>query len=301
MITFSDPLFLILLPLLFLVFYFDRHSLTDLPHFRRLISLSLRMVIFLLILFSLAGLKWIKSSDNLSVIFLVDVSDSIRSRSEEFARSFIQIAQRGKPKEDTAGIVLFAKNALVEQAPVTDLEVTPFKSNPGRTGTNLAEAVRLATGLFPPDSQKRMIIISDGNQTQGNLLQEASMAKTNDVEISVIPLKQKIEREVSVEEVISPKSVKQGEPFEVRAVLRSSKPSKGKLWLYRDDNLISEPVPVEIGSEKKIYAFTEKIDQSGLYTYEIRLETDQDKIIENNRASSFTRVMGKSKILIVNP
>ncbi|RMH69106.1 MAG: VWA domain-containing protein [Gemmatimonadetes bacterium] len=301
MITFSKPLFLLLLPLLYWIFKWYRHSLSDIPFFRRVISLILRVTLFLLLIFSLAGIQWVKSSQKLAVIFLVDVSDSIRHQSEPFAQSFIQLVAAEKPADDILGIILFGKNALVEQTPVATPVLGTFTSTPIRTASNLAEAVRLGMGLFPPDAQKRIVIISDGNQTEGDLLQEASLAGTNGIEISVIPLQMEVTQEVLVEDVITPQTINPGEPFEVATILRSSGKAKGTLWLYRNGSPVREPVMVKLDPGKEVYRFREVLDETGLFTYDVRLETDSDQIVENNRAGSFTRVVGRSKVLLINP
>ena len=73
------------------------------------------------------------------------------------------------PQGDSAGIVVFGDNALVERSLSEDPELGPILSTP-RTGySDLAGAVRLGLALFPEGSARRLVLISDGNETKGDL------------------------------------------------------------------------------------------------------------------------------------
>ena len=51
------------------------------------------------------------------------------------------------------------------------------------SATDIGSALRLATALFPDDSQKRIVLLSDGNDTTGGGQAEAALAASRGVQI----------------------------------------------------------------------------------------------------------------------
>src|SRR5690349_612146 len=92
MISFSHPSYLLLLLFLPVLFSFSRHSLSDLPRGRARLALSLRSVIFSLLVLGLAGLQLSRPSKKLGVLFLLDRSDSIPAGQQEAALRFVNEA-----------------------------------------------------------------------------------------------------------------------------------------------------------------------------------------------------------------
>ena len=82
-----------------------------------------------------------------------------------------------------AGIVAFGKEALVERLPSDVAEIYRLASTPVTTATDVGAALRLATALFPDDAQKRIVLLSDGNDTTGGGQAEAALAATRDIRI----------------------------------------------------------------------------------------------------------------------
>src|SRR2546421_9819526 len=77
-LTFSRPGALLLLLLLVpLAVYLSRTSMALLRRNRRRFSLGLRILIITLLVVALSGLEVVRASDRLSVVFLLDRSDSI--------------------------------------------------------------------------------------------------------------------------------------------------------------------------------------------------------------------------------
>ncbi len=54
--------------------------------------------------------------------------------------------------------------------------------------TNVASAMRLAMAMFPHDTAKRIVLMSDGNDNMGDVLTEAQRAQADNVVIDVVPL-----------------------------------------------------------------------------------------------------------------
>ena len=116
-------------------------------------------------------------------MFVVDLSDSVGNDGREDALAFLRETLDVIPDGDVAGIVAFGKEALVERLPSDLGEIDRLASTPVRSATDIGAALRLASALFPDDAQKRIVLLSDGNDTTGGGQAEAALAATRDIRI----------------------------------------------------------------------------------------------------------------------
>ena len=59
---------------------------------------------------------------------------------------------------------------------------------PRADGTNIAQALHLAQALFPPSGGRRVVLLSDGQETTGRAVDEAQYLAQQGVQVSVLPL-----------------------------------------------------------------------------------------------------------------
>src|SRR6476646_4310001 len=106
--SFTRPEALILLLLLVpLAVYLSRTSLALLRRNRRAFSLGLRILIITLLVLALAGLQVVNASDRLSVVFLLDRSDSIPAAQKALGTEYVSQALKSMGANDQAGVVVF--------------------------------------------------------------------------------------------------------------------------------------------------------------------------------------------------
>src|SRR5262249_58538649 len=91
-------------------------------------------------------------------------------------------------------------------------------------GTDIQAAMQLAYGLFPDGYLPRMVIVSDGNQTQGDVAVEAYRAKELGVHVSWRTFDQDKTSEIRVVGVTVPDDIKVGQPYDVTAEVWSTEP-----------------------------------------------------------------------------
>ena len=119
-VAFTDPIWLwLLLPAAALVVGGWWAASRTLPRARRVASLVIRLALVACIVASLAGARLALTSDRLSVVFLVDASASMLDASREDLLAFARQAVSEIPDGDTAGVVVFGANALVDRLPST--------------------------------------------------------------------------------------------------------------------------------------------------------------------------------------
>ena len=65
-------------------------------------------------------------------------------------------------------------------------------------GSDLQAALQLAYGVFPPGYLKRAVLITDGVETEGDVLAEANRARGFDVKLFTVPYRRPAPAEVAV-------------------------------------------------------------------------------------------------------
>ena len=88
------------------------------------------------------------------------------------------------PEGDVAGIVAFGKDALVERLPAELAEIDRHRVHAGAVARpTSARRSGWRRALFPDDAQKRIVLISDGNDTTGGGQAEAALAAARGIQI----------------------------------------------------------------------------------------------------------------------
>jgi uncharacterized membrane protein len=316
MLVFNSPWYLLLLALLPAMWWFSFRSLAGLGRWRRPMALAFRTVVLLLIVAALAEMQYQRTSDRLTVIYLLDQSLSIPESRRTAMIRYVNASIRQHRKEahgDRAGVIVFGRNAEVELPPVDfDIQLQPkVESLLDPEYTNLSAAMQRAMSMFPHDAAKRIVLVTDGNQNMGDALEEARAMVSAGVSIDVMPVPLERRSEVSVEKIALPADVRRDQPFELRVVLNresSGEPqekARGKIRIVRkagDREQTLAEAPVELPPGKGVFALREQIEQADFYTYEAQFIPDEpqsDALAQNNRATAFTHVEGKGLVLLI--
>ncbi len=317
-LTFDSPAWLLLLLGLPLLWWLSFRSISGLGPWRRWFVLALRTAVLTLIVLSLAEIRLVKTSEKLTVIYVLDESVSIPEEQRRAMVDWINAdikKHRYKDVEDRAGVIVFGRDAALEHPPFDDdIQIARTPETRIETDhTNIAGALKLAMASFPEDAAKRVVIVTDGNENLGNAMEQARSMAEAGVGIDVVPIRYQAKADVAVEHVEIPPDVNRGQPFDVRVVLnnnaiatnKSDGTVKGQIEVTRKTGdsekvLAREPVTLEPG--KRVFKLREEIDSPDFYTYEARFIPDdplQDPVAANNRATTFTHVRGQGQVLLI--
>ena len=259
---------------------------------------ALRVAVALLILVGLAGLTWARSVDQMQTFFVVDASDSISLESRARAQRILREAGRAMRREDAAGLIVFGGEPNLEAPLARGPLADRLPETPNSRATNIAAAVRMALASLPEEGARRIVLLTDGNETRGSAADAAREARDEGVEIYPLPLRADAAGEVLLEQLVLPQEVKEGESFIARVVAWSGKDTDGRLSLYRDGAFVGAQA-VKLKPGKNILAYQQAIDRPGFHVYQARLEARDDVIAENNRAVGVVAVRGRPQLLYV--
>jgi uncharacterized membrane protein len=296
--TFTFPLALLLLLLLPLTAYIG-YPRQPYRRPRDLTSLILRLLILLLLIFAISGAQVVRSADKLAVVFLVDVSDSIDPDTQDAQFDYVRQAIENMNVNDSAGIVLFGGNAVVERQVSAVAELGNIQSAPVTSNTDLAEAIRLGLALFPTDAARRLVVLSDGRPTVGDTEAAAGLAAAADVQIDYLLFDPTRPPEVQVTDVNVPSAVSAGQAFDLSVAIDAEENTPAQVTVFDSGNIIfQEDIDLRAGENR--YSLSLQAAQSGFKDFRVQVDpAEADGYYQNNQLSAFSRVVGPPRVLVM--
>src|SRR5690606_4223710 len=198
------------------------------------------------------------------------------------------------------GVVVFGANAVVERQPGSVRELGALRSTPVTSNTDLAEAIRLGLALFPPDTARRLVLLSDGRATVGDTEAAARLAAAAGVEISFVPVtREATAPEILVSDVRVPPVVNAGQEFDLSLTIDAETATAATVTVLASGEIIHrQPVELRAGSNR--YTLTLQAGGSGFRDFRVQVEPDEgDGFFQNNQLSSFSQVVGPPRVLVV--
>ena len=297
-VAFTDPIWLwLLVPAAAILIGGWWAASRTLPRARRIASLVIRLALVGCIVASLAGARLALPSDRLSVVFLVDASASMLDASREELLNLAKQAVRQIPEGDTAGVVVFGANALVDRLPSNLDELQAPGSVPVVSATDIAAAVRLGTAIFPAGTQQRLVLLSDGNDTGGQAEQAILSAAERGVRLDVVLPGGETFPEALVDGLDAPSGARVGETVELTARVRTTVATTATLRLLADGATVAtRELTLKPGTTS--VTFTVKADEPGFHVFRAVLEPRSDHFPENNAADAYLLVTGEPQVLV---
>ncbi|MFP4501319.1 MAG: VWA domain-containing protein [Candidatus Hydrogenedentota bacterium] len=282
-------------------------KIRSLPRARKWTAITLRALILTAVILALANMEMVYKGDRLVVYFLLDHSNSIpETQRQQAVQEVRNLCEQFQGDKDDAGIIVFGENASIEQKPGPGLAIDMVRSYVNGEATDVASALRLASAAFPQGVMRRIVLLSDGNETTGAALEEAKVAQADGVGLDAVPIRIGGTREVRIREVRAPQRTAADEPAQLRIVVNATSPGPAILRIYRQTGLGGErvrdalpPQRVMLEQGDNVFVLNQELLAPGAYEYEVRIESDADSIAENNTGRAFTTVRGAPEVLIV--
>ncbi|MDU4736352.1 VWA domain-containing protein [Clostridium sp.] len=289
--------FLILIPIIFAFMYYSFKKYKPWSKNEIAIFIS-RIVIFTLLILAFGNITINLKGRNISTVFLLDVSESAGDF-EESGKDFISTAIESMPRGNKAGVVLFGDDSKIDKVLNKKKEYKSIDEKPVVTATNIQEAVESALGLFERGGSKRIVLITDGEENQGDILKSIPLINEQKIDFKVYKITGEKGEEIYVDNVKVPDNISVGEEFSVSIDIKSNYATKAKLTLFSGRNKVGEQ-QVQIQKGKNSFVFKDKQSSGGFKGYRVLVEAEGDTNKVNNEFSTFTNVMDKPNILLIN-
>ena len=305
MIRFAFPWLLAFgAPLVLLVAWRVRRLSADHSGPRRRVIQTAMILASVCAALALAGLEIGSRIDRMAVVFLLDRSRSVERAGEQGTTAAVE-QMRGAIEtmdaEDRAGLVVFGAEAATEIVPSPSPAVAARRASVPRDATDIGAALRRALADLPAEHAGRIVLISDGVETQGDALEAAASAASRGVQVDVVPVERAPRPEVAVERVRLPETAAPGQPVELRIVTRATRATDVRVRVTRDGAPIAE-TETRVGEGNDILQMRDVAPESGVHRYDVLVEpiaAADDASRENNESGAFVRVLGGEKVLVL--
>ncbi len=305
-VSFEQPQWLGLLAIIPLLVLVSLRTLRGLERPRRITALVLRSLVIALIAIALARVQIVRRNEHVAVMFVLDRSNSVPEKLRESAQDYVRKVVEDADPDDRVGMVGFDGEADIDMIPSRGgFSVLGFGMAVEPDRTNVAAGLRMAMAAFPEGFSRRIVIITDGNQNDGDVTREIETAIANNVAVDVVPLRYDHDQEMLFDRISVPAHAKQDTKVPVRLLVKSKKRGRAKLELYHND----EPVPlndpyIDLTGGMKPDPFTIPIElhAGGVHRFDARLNPmpqSADSIGENNVATAFTFVEAQGRVLLL--
>ncbi|NVB40424.1 VWA domain-containing protein [Pseudenhygromyxa sp. WMMC2535] len=303
-------------------------TLVDVRAFQVVFQVLLRLLVLMAVALALAQPSLRSPIRGKTVVFVVDVSESIDDQqlagAQQLVRAAIDLAaqeeDQGVEREDRTRVrlVTYAGRAHVHDL----LELDPEDGSSGADALTLARdpdsalasdhasALRLAEALLDPDTEGRVVLITDAT---GDLAEREGLGQAifdledRGVAVHTRSFPAEVRGDVLIEAVHLPRELRVSQSFEVAVDIVATKP--GKVRLYLDKN--GKPNPMEPSQEVELRGgrqqvkLAARVTDPGPVLFSARLDTSEiaaqdNRSALNDKAAVVGEVVGRPRVLLVS-
>ncbi len=310
-LQFESPVFLWLLVLAVPVYFIARLGSKGQSRTKFWTSLVVRILLIGVLSMALARPSIVERGEALTLMVVVDVSRSIPRTLQRQSQDFLQDIEDARLNiEDRIGVVSVAKSAEIQETPDVNSRIDIGTHSGDLSATNLGDAIRTAVSILPTDTANRILLVSDGNETEQNILEATELARANGIPIDVLAIEYAHSNAVVFENLRAPARARRGQSVDLRASLRTGSTVEGTLRLWQNDRPVDlNPDSADEGYSIRLEPGTRGInipvsmDSGGAQRFRIQFDPDNpelDRIVENNVYEAVTFVSGDGRILFVD-
>jgi len=306
-IQFENPWFLLLI--------IPAIAFTLIPYFRsakkyrktrnRIVSMALHAVIMVLSISVLAGITFNYDVPNreTEVILLVDKSDS-NNKSDELKNSFVYDVLNLTDSKYKVGVVTFGYDQIYA-APLSSDSSSAYNQYlasplPNGTATDIASALTYASTLFTKPDAGRIILITDGIETDGAANAVIKNVAAQGIKVDTVHFPDQHGNEV---QIISSKlpdhTIRHGEKFVLTLDVQSSYEGEATLTMYDDATKIGESKTIRLEKGIQTVEMEAILPIPGLHKLSFEITSPDDTLAQNNQYNSYVNIEIFDKLLVI--
>ena len=261
--------------------------------------LVVRILLLSVIILAMAGVSVSKKQKKSETIFLVDVSESMSGNVEQIEK-YLQKTIQDMPEKNLCSVVAFGKDTAVDQFLSEKKIFSSFTVAPVTTATNIEKAVKNASSMFDEGVSKRLVLLTDGNENEGNMSLTAATLKGSDVELYAISMEDCIgsSKEVYIDGLDVPSVVHVGDHYNVTVSVTSNVETNAVLSIYAGRTLKGQQ-DIRLNKGTNQFVFEEEGVDGTIAQYKAVIEPEDDTILVNNTYSAFAQIEAKPKVLLI--
>jgi uncharacterized membrane protein len=262
---------------------------------------ALRAAAFVAVVLALSGLRLILRvpSDRMTLVVAVDLSDHVDDEGREWARRYVNEVQRRLAPDDAVAIVTFAGDAELFQGPGSPSSVDHWRAGTA-TGSDLSRAIDTAMALFPSDGARRLLLLTDGNETGGDSRRDLPWLRAADVRVDAATPPRAHAAAVRIDKLVAPPIVGADCTVPVRAIVQNpGKLQPAVLNLYLDEQ-IADSTAVELQPGRSALLFPTQFGGEGSHRLRAELSLEGDASAGTAAREIGITVRGPTRVLVIS-
>lgn len=315
-ILFQNPwLLLLIIPILIL---------TLVPFFKipkrfrrtrnRVISVTCHILAGMLCVALVAGIgfKFTVPNRENQIMLVVDCSDSNTEQKqlkEQYMQNVLNMCDDGVK----VGVVTFGNNAIyaveltdnyrdVYPQYLASLSPATSSAKVDTTATNISNALKFASEKFFNQKTAKIVLLSDGYETDENAANTAQMIAARGVKIDVVSFANQSSNEIQITDVQMPQSkVMLGAETELTLTIQSTVENNDVALTIADKGTSGNPIDIEVKTGIQTVKVMHKFNSAGLHDmlFTISVEDGVDNISQNNVYQTYLDISMFENILIL--
>ncbi|TLD70750.1 VWA domain-containing protein [Phragmitibacter flavus] len=300
----SPLILLLILPALAFLLWAERRSAHPMPAGRKRVLLVVRALGVMLALVALAGPAEVVLSTQRAVVLAVDCSQSLGEEGVKSAMEKARGVLADLPGEVDVSVVGFGAEARllsVEDLKAEDGGKLQELMKLGGAQSQYAEALEFARAMFPAGTSRHVVMIGDGHETRGSLLDSSREASWGEVQVHAVPVAGVRRPDVRLRSLTPNQSrLHEGAALALTVEVESALDGAGLLKLFENGVEVERrSVAVKTGQVLK-EVFTRHPNTRNIYKYRAVLEGfAEDTMTANNEALAIVDVRGRLRLLYV--
>lgn len=254
------------------------------------------------VVLAFVGIQVHLGSSRTATVFVVDLSDSNEEHLAE-AEKYLQSATSKMPAGNVYGIVSFGKNALVEQFLTEEDYYGGLLTLPEKTATNFEDAISKALTLIPGDYSGRLVVLTDGKQTRGDVEHMGQALSASRVEFLTLLYEDEETPDTYIDNVSLPSYLHPGDKYAVTVLVESNYDTDAVIELYNGSTrTVSNSVHLNKGSNRFVFSaeVSADTDSGAMENLRVQVQAPGDTCPENDTFSAYCVVEAAPKILLVS-
>ncbi|GAA0779549.1 VWA domain-containing protein [Clostridium subterminale] len=287
---------LFLIPIILMTMYFISKKIKYKEKNISFININ-RVIIVTMLILAMCNISISFRTKDSSTIFLLDLSHSMSNYKDE-TKVFVKNAIEASPSNNKIGIVTFGENQEIEQFLTYSKGFNDIQTSPIGNTTNIEEAIKFSLNIFKDSDYKRIVLVTDGKENQGDLLETSTYFRDNQVDFQVYKIDSEQVEDVYIEDIDILDKVAIGEQFSVTANIKSNIKTKSKISIYSGREKKSEK-EIDIEKGENTFLFKDIQHKGGFKPYKVVIEPENDGISYNNEYTTYTNIVSKPEILVI--
>ena len=301
-LTWTAPAALWLLLVVPLIWVARRWGRTNFNARQQMLQAGVRSLLLAALALALARPVISMGSSRLSVVYLVDLSHSISSRSVADAADRIDAFNAGT-RPAHSRILAFGVDVIPVQttAALRQLAQPDAVGNDAAvagSGTDLERALGEARAAVAPGHVPRIVLFSDGRETSGDVRQAVTRLAAQGIPVFVEPMGVRDLGDAWVDAVWLPERLTAGTTGTVAVDIGTQRAVAGVLQIREGSQVLAE-MPLTLPSGVRSVPVDLTFDKAGAHAIDVQFTVPADPLAVNNKLSKEAYVRPRAQVLYV--